>query len=53
MMVILYPFAFKPTRNAYGLLGWDPQSGFTDDAIKQKLLRRQMLAGRYMRLSLI
>lgn len=37
MMSDIVPIYFKPTRNAYGLLGGIPQSEFTDDAIKQKI----------------
>ncbi|OOF56637.1 lysine decarboxylase LdcC [Rodentibacter genomosp. 2] len=37
MMSDIVPIYFKPTRNAYGLLGGIPQSEFTDDVIKQKI----------------
>ncbi|MFC3112306.1 lysine decarboxylase LdcC [Rodentibacter caecimuris] len=41
MMSDIVPIYFKPTRNAYGLLGGIPQSEFTDDVIKQKIATTQ------------
>ncbi|OOF54831.1 lysine decarboxylase LdcC [Rodentibacter genomosp. 2] len=41
MMSDIVPIYFKPTRNAYGLLGGIPQSEFTDDVIRQKIATTQ------------
>ena len=37
MMVDVKPLYFKPTRNAYGILGGIPKSEFTPDVIKKKM----------------
>lgn len=39
MMVDVKPIYFKPTRNAYGILGGIPKSEFTDDVIHQKMAK--------------
>ncbi|OOF66294.1 lysine decarboxylase LdcC [Rodentibacter sp. Ppn85] len=41
MMSDIVPIYFKPTRNAYGLLGGIPESEFTDEVIKQKIATTQ------------
>lgn len=37
MMSDIVPIYFKPTRNAYGLLGGIPEAEFSDEAIQQKI----------------